>query len=342
MKYILISIALLAAIVVSMVACVACSSPSPTPTPSPAPTETPRPSPTPAPSGTPAMGDVSEPGGVEVALTLVTIPSQENIAVVNGDEVSTASYEEKLNRALSSVTRNYAVDWNDPENQALIPSLQEQVLDQVIQRVLLGQLASQEGITIDAEEVEAEIAEIQSQIEEDGRFADWESFLAENGLTDEDVRELVADNMLVEALAERHGGPRVVEHVHASHILVETEETAQEVLDKLAEGEDFADLAAEYSIDPGSKDQGGDLDWFPRGVMVPEFEEVAFSLDAGDTSDPVETAFGYHIIRVHEKEEREMDADLYEQLQQQHFQTWFEEQLAQASIERLYDFQSPE
>jgi foldase protein PrsA len=288
------------------------------------------------------VAEAAASNGIELALALVSIPDQEAIALVNEEEIPTVVYEEELKRALASVTNNYQVDWNDPESQALLPTLQEQVLDQIIGRVLLRQLAREEEITIDPEEIEAEIVSIQGQIQLQEGFTDWESFLADNYFTEDALRSLVNDNKLMEALAELHGGSTVAEHVHASHILVETEETAQEVLDKLAEGEDFATLAAEYSTDPGSKDQGGDLGWFPPGMMVPEFEKTAFSLDPGEISEAVETAFGYHIILVHGKEERELEPALYAQLQQQQFQTWFDAQKDQASIESLYEFQTSE
>jgi len=321
-----------------LLALVACKS-SPTATaPAPTPTEVPVLVPTPSPLTDTAV----EPGGVEVALTLVTIPDQENIAVVNGEEVSTAAYQAELERALDSVTAQYSVDWNAPENRALLPSFQEQVLDQVIDQILLHQLASEEGITATPEDVDAEIAELQAQIQQDGSFADWESFLAQNNLTEELIRRLIADQILADGLAEIHGGSSVVEQVNASHILVETEETGQEVLDKLDAGEDFAALAAEYSTDPGSKDQGGDLGWFPRGMMVPEFEEAAFALEPGETSGLVQSDFGFHIIRVHEKEDREMDPALQAQVKSQQFQAWFAAQRAEAGIERLYIFQVAE
>jgi foldase protein PrsA len=280
-----------------------------------------------------------EPGGVDVAMELVNIPDEEVIALVNGEEISTAAYQEELERALNAVTAQYGLDWNDAANTALLPTFQGQVLDQLIDRTLLKQLAGEEGITVDAEDIEAEIASIQEQIEADATIEDWDSFLAQNNLTEEVIRSLIADQLLTEALVESHSGSTVQEQVHASHILVETEETGQEVLDLLEEGRDFEDLAAEYSTDPGSKDQGGDLGWFPRGMMVPEFEEAAFSLEPGETSGLVESDFGFHIIRVHEKEEREVDPALAAQNQQREFQTWFEAQQAAAEIERLFTFE---
>jgi foldase protein PrsA len=284
------------------------------------------------------VASATGPGGIDVALRLVKIPDQKNIAVVDGETISTAAYQQELNRALYMVTGQYNVDWNDPQSQAPLPALQEQVLDQVIERVVLRRLAGKEGVSIDAKNVETETVALQARVQESGQFADWTVFLKENSLTEESVRSLIADNLLSDAMSKRHAAPTSAEQVHASHILVATKETGQEVLDKLAKGEAFADLAAQYSTDTGSKDQGGDLGWFPRGAMVPEFDQAAFSLQPGKVSQLVQTEFGYHIILVQAKEVREMEPALYEQVQQQFFQTWIEEQRAKMSIERLYTF----
>jgi peptidyl-prolyl cis-trans isomerase C len=91
--------------------------------------------------------------------------------------------------------------------------------------------------------------------------------------------------------------------VHARHILVETEEQAKAVLTDLKKGGDFAALAKEKSKDPGAAN-GGDLGYFTKDQMVPEFSEAAFKLDAGQLSDPVKTQFGWHIIKVEEKRDR--------------------------------------
>ena len=85
--------------------------------------------------------------------------------------------------------------------------------------------------------------------------------------------------------------------VKASHILVQDEETALKIKDQLDQGADFAVLAKQYSMCP-SKENGGDLGEFGRGVMVKEFEDAAFSLGVGEISQPVKTEFGYHILMV--------------------------------------------
>jgi foldase protein PrsA len=92
--------------------------------------------------------------------------------------------------------------------------------------------------------------------------------------------------------------------IRASHILVKDEKTAKEIKAKLDKGEDFAKLAKEYSQDPGSAQKGGDLGWFGPGKMVKEFENAAYSLKVGEISQPVKTEFGYHIIKVTDKEKK--------------------------------------
>jgi len=91
--------------------------------------------------------------------------------------------------------------------------------------------------------------------------------------------------------------------VHARHILVETEDQAKAVLAELKQGGDFAAIAKEKSKDPGAQN-GGDLGYFTKDQMVPEFAQAAFKLEAGQLSDPVKTQFGWHIIRVDEKRDR--------------------------------------
>jgi len=90
------------------------------------------------------------------------------------------------------------------------------------------------------------------------------------------------------------------EEVHARHILVPTEAEAKDIEDQLKKGADFATLAKEKSKDPGAAD-GGDLGYFTKEQMVPEFSEAAFKLEKGQISDPIHTQFGWHIIKVEDK-----------------------------------------
>ncbi|MGI6245209.1 MAG: peptidylprolyl isomerase [Pseudochelatococcus sp.] len=105
------------------------------------------------------------------------------------------------------------------------------------------------------------------------------------------------------------------DEVHARHILVPDEATAKNVAERLKKGENFNALASELSKDPGSAREGGDLGYFTRDRMVPEFAEVAFKLEPGKVSDPVKTQFGWHIIKVEDK--RRKPVPTYDEIKDQ-------------------------
>jgi parvulin-like peptidyl-prolyl isomerase len=127
--------------------------------------------------------------------------------------------------------------------------------------------------------------------------------------------------------------PKEEDQVQASHILVETEEEALAVIDRLDSGEDFSALAIEVSTDTGSAANGGDLGWFGRGRMVPEFEEVAFDLEIGEISDPVQSDFGWHIIIKTGQEVRPIDDTTYNQMKQTVFNEWLTNLRIEMNIE---------
>lgn len=160
--------------------------------------------------------------------------------------------------------------------------------------------------------------------------------LDEAGMSEEDFRRLVvlpeaARQKVVYALQEKI--PTRAEQVHAAHILVATEDAAKAIEEQLRQGADFAELAKEQSADSATAVNGGDLGWFPRGLMVEPFEEVAFSLEPGEISAPVQTQFGWHIITVFEKEaDRPVDVETLQTLRNQQFSKWLEEQRAAVTI----------
>jgi parvulin-like peptidyl-prolyl isomerase len=182
------------------------------------------------------------------------------------------------------------------------------------------------------------------------------------GLTLGDYREILRTQLLRDKLQEAIGAERVEatqEQINVRHILIRVDETAQpvepdpeddanEVLDdaqalaiiedlrqRILAGEDFADLAREYSDDPGSGLEGGDLGWVGRGAFVPEFEEAAFTLPVGEVSEPVRTNFGYHLIEVVERDDsRPKDEAQLQQEQARAFQDWLQEQSLMLNIQR--------
>ena len=145
------------------------------------------------------------------------------------------------------------------------------------------------------------------------------------------VRNGILENKVVEKLLE--GRVFEEEMVNARHILVEDEETAKELLEKLNAGEEWDALAAEYSKDTGNKDQGGALGWFGRNVMVSEFEDAAFALEPGEISEPVKSSFGWHIIASDGKEIRPMEDEALQAAQNEVYDEWYQGLQAKYNVE---------
>ena len=130
--------------------------------------------------------------------------------------------------------------------------------------------------------------------------------------------------------------PATQAQVRARHILVASEADAALARERLEAGEDFAELAAEMSLDPGSKELGGDLGWFPRGMMTPTFEQAAFTLEPGQVSDPIQTPFGFHIIEVLERaDDVPLEATALSQLQLRAFSQLLADRKEELGVERL-------
>ena len=145
------------------------------------------------------------------------------------------------------------------------------------------------------------------------------------------VRSDILRNKMIDEISKDTASEE--EQVWARHILVETEEEAQGVMDRLEAGDDFAELAMELSTDTGSGANGGDLGWFGRGQMVPEFEDVAFKLKIGEISDPVQSDFGWHIIKKEGQEVRPIDDTTFNQLKQNIFNEWLTNLRIESMIE---------
>jgi parvulin-like peptidyl-prolyl isomerase len=191
------------------------------------------------------------------------------------------------------------------------------------------------------EEYQEDYASTMEQFSENLRFSEA------------DFRDLIETRLLEEKLRERIGEqvPTTEEQVRARHILfgpdteIEDQQVAleqagaeaQEAYERLLAGEDFAALALELSDDPGSGQEGGDLGWFGRGQMVPEFDAVAFSLALEEISEPFTSTFGYHIVQVLERDpQHELDESILSQARSQAFDDWLAERQQTANIERFW------
>lgn len=231
--------------------------------------------------------------GIVVAIFALVVPrSNQAVATVNGERISREElYQEMYARA------------------------GKQTLEEMITRRLVAQEGKKQGVAVTDAEVKAEIDRIiREQFSSEEEFLNALSYygmtragLEENIRTDLTIKKVLSAQVQVtddEARAyfdqhrEEFDQP---EMVHARHILVASEQEARDVRQRLAEGADFAALAKEKSTDTGSSQGGGDLGFFGRGKMVPEFEEAAFALAVGDISEPIKSQHGYHIIQVLEK-----------------------------------------
>jgi parvulin-like peptidyl-prolyl isomerase len=145
------------------------------------------------------------------------------------------------------------------------------------------------------------------------------------------VRPAVAREKVESVLLKDVG--QTAEQVHAAHILVDTNDLAVAVYAQLQGGANFEDTAREQSNDTGTAENGGDLGWFTRGQMVDEFEEVAFTLQPGEISQPVKTEFGWHIIKVYEKvPDRAMTDQQIQQYRDSITARWLEERKSTMDI----------
>jgi peptidyl-prolyl cis-trans isomerase C len=124
------------------------------------------------------------------------------------------------------------------------------------------------------------------------------------GLLTAEAKAAVTDAAMKKVYEEATKAMGEEKEVHARHILVEQEDEAKAILADLKKGGDFAAIAKEKSKDPGSKESGGDLGYFTKDQMVPEFAEAAFKLEKGQLSDPVKTQFGWHVLKVEDKRNR--------------------------------------
>jgi len=206
------------------------------------------------------------------------------------------------------------------------------VLDNMIGYRLMIQEAKARKITVADADVDAQVAQIRAQFPSDAQF---QQALTAQRTTLEAVRNDARDGMSADKLVESEIASKVAvkpeavtdfyqknqdkfqqgPRVRASHILIgipqnadaatkqQAKAKADALLKDLKAGKDFAAAAKENSQDPGSAPNGGDLGYFEKGQMVPPFEQAAFALKAGEMSEVVETQFGYHIIKVADKQE---------------------------------------
>lgn len=279
-------------------------------------------------------------------------------ARVNGEVIKKSD----LDAQVEALKEQYPDMFTGADGEGRLLEFQQRLLDNMINNVLIRQAAEEMGIEVSDSDVATEVDSLKQGFESDEQFTEA---LAQAGMDvdalNQQVREQLVTERLLESLSEdiEIGDEEIEAYyagneaqfteqaaVHASHILFDPadEATATAVLAEVREGGDFAALAKEYSKDPGSAANGGDLGW-PSTPFVPEFQEAADALDAGEISELVETTFGWHIIKVIEKREtrvkplEEVKDQIVEILKQQYnadtYQQFLNEQRDKAEIEIL-------
>jgi parvulin-like peptidyl-prolyl isomerase len=227
-----------------------------------------------------------------LATSLTACAAGGNVATVNGQSISKTDFDNKLESSPAAVS----------------------TLQQMVREILLQQYAQKNNITV----TDAEIAQKEDAIKANFPPGSWSDMLKSRGLTEDDVHKLISDQIIIDKAVganvkisdaqikanfdKNHAAFDKPAQVTARHILVADLKTAQKVEADLKAGKDFATEAKTYSIDPGSKDKGGELGPIRHGQMVPAFDAAVFSLPVNVISPPVKSPFGYHIIQVESRD----------------------------------------
>lgn len=251
------------------------------------------------------------------------------VAVVNGVKIP----KKDLERKVELIKARYASQGMPVEGQRLA-RLKETILDNLIEKELLFQESQAQGIEVDPKKIQKELDNLKGRFKSE---ADFQKKIASMNYSEDLLKKQIKENLAIRKLIDEKIASKISvsdeeikdyyennqdefknpEKVHARHILVKSQQDAsdekkaearkkiEEVQKKLEQGNDFSELAKEYSEGPSSK-KGGDLGYFSHGQMVEKFDKAAFALEPGETSDIVETRFGYHIIKVEDKKSESM------------------------------------
>lgn len=247
------------------------------------------------------------------------------VALVNGVKITNNEYERELNFYLQQTSQQ-----GRQVPEYMMPKIKSEILDNLIDRELLYQESRKNNIDINSEQIDQQLKDIKARFPSQAEF---EKVIAQMELSETDLKSQIERNMAIRELIESQVTQKITitdeetkayydsnpklfnkpEQIKASHILIKVDANATDtqkaqarieivkIQQKLKNGEDFATLAKEYSQGP-SNVKGGDLGYFGRGQMVKPFEDAAFALKPNEVSEIVETRFGYHLIKVVDKQ----------------------------------------
>ena len=262
---------------------------------------------------------------------------------------------EKVENDVLATVGDTEILYTDLADQ-LIELQGKDTLETMITNEIVKQEAEKAKVEVSEEDIDTEY---ENYINYYGGEESFNSMLQMYGMTADDIRKDIENSLLTEKVIastievkddelktyfdENAANYETSAEVAAKHILVETEEDAKSVLDRLNKGEEWDALAAEMSTDTSNKDKGGDLGFFGEGVMVEAFQTTAFAQEVGTISEPVQTDYGFHIINVYDKKEAKAavfedvkdkvkDDYVYAKVSEQ-FATWMEDKKEEYKVE---------
>jgi parvulin-like peptidyl-prolyl isomerase len=241
-------------------------------------------------------------------------------AVVNGEAITVAEFTAELARYQSAQSAL--------GNTVTLEAATQAVLNDLVDQVLLAQGAAAQGYVVDDAALQARIDALAAQVGGPDALTQWQS---DHGYTDADFRSALRRQMAMAWMRDQIAAsiPSTAVQVHVKQILLYNSDTAQQVFAELQAGSDFDELAAMY--DPVTQ---GELGWFPEGyVLDPAIDEAAFSLEPGQYSNVIQTAAGYHIIKVIERDPaRPLTLVARLTLQEKALADWLAQQRSQSTI----------
>ncbi len=268
-------------------------------------------------------GEVAEPAAaVEKPAAPAAAPASRDYTVIrmNSDEIKNSEVIEIWNGLFPG---GAAPDFNSFDE-----SIRQNVLRGIVSERLIHAEALKEGYDKNPE-VQKRLAAMQKQVV-------MQAFMEQK------AKDLVTDDQLRKAYADKVSATKGQEEVKARHILVSSEEEGKKLHEQLKKGADFEKLAKEKSTDKGSGSMGGELGWFSKEKMVPEFADAAFKLKKGEISEPVKSEFGWHIIKLEDRRPVQMPSfeeakeGLRNELANKAVQAYVENLLKQADV-KYYD-----
>jgi peptidyl-prolyl cis-trans isomerase C len=299
-------------------------------------------------------------------------PDSKKVAVFEGGEVTLGELQEFAQQSGAG-----ELSPQSPQYETVVAQLMPQLVDIEIAKAY----AEEQGITVTEAEVNKEIESLKDQVAQQAqaqgqdvnREEAFDQALQQVNLTEQQLRQQVWEQLPIQKVQKKVAGgvgpsqDEVEQYYQQNkvaqfttpatrctrHILFnkDQKEKAEEVKKQLQEGGDFAALAKQYSQDPGSAEQGGDLGCIGKGETVPNFEEAAFNAKQGEIVGPVETEFGYHLLEVTDIREEstqplsEVEAQIRDQLtsdaQAKKFEVWLQKQKKQRNVKYLPGYKPP-